>query len=1036
MTDNEPAHSQSDGRPARREFGRRPVLALFAVGGGAALLGAVTDNPVAGLLASLLGTGAPAGSLLAVRPDDGLLVTLSFTNLDVRTSLTQPPQLALHDATTDGLVTIGFTAQSIFEQTTFDNRPPGTLPPLPAPAQPVPALVSGPSRIVLRVPAGTAPFPYDLPTLLDLARFSPSVSPAADGAAPPGAPSATQTAIEAPFRLILSPGSTALFAAVRNPVTRNGRTELWHARAVPRRPDGTPSQVPGQLPVRAVWTPDLLPTNDLPPWANNRSTASLLPADRQGIVQKTTTEAPAKASLLLVSPMGASLDIDAHWTSDGLIGWRHQSYLGRDNYVRVEDAGYLFPFGFPAELITVTERIISDGEAFLRTQQFIVLRRSSVDYTQDPVVPNPQPFAGRNQPFTRVTTSTLVSPPLFAPINSGEFVTIADAGLAPVKLRYKLTLTTKDGRTVTSDLPLVYLSDTDALTTAAIAPFITAYQATSPELRTLSLGGQKVAYVPPALPADHSLPTTGILLSAAVAGFNRNQAGTVKEQAAFPILASADVHIEELDAIGGPQGVSTTLSYEDSIYLPHGFGGDPNSGEVWAKLTSTAPVQPAVVPTPDQALNFALSQATGGGMVAPQFAVDALSRVHGTITDLKSIAKNHFDPTAYFKNEAIKLLGAIPLNQVIDIDDPLNNLPPLPSTDENIPKIKTNRTGNTVETVITWNAKLKQFPEGDGNLFTFVPATTDPDRRLRLEVRFTASPDGVTSSVVRGELHNASLVFLDMIEQPIERFTFETHNGAKPAIELKLGLPKFLGDLRFLATLQDFLPALPGGVKIEHTPTGVSAGMTLAVPTVPLGVVLVQNLAVGVLFNLPFTGAPATLSFSFSTREHPFAVTVMALGGGGFLTIALSTAGGPPAIEGSLEFGAAVALDFGVASGSVSIMAGIYIAFGPKPDSQGQPGPSTVVITGYIRALGELSVLGLIHASVEFYLGLTFFKELDGKSEGKVQGEATLKIRVEVFLFSTTVSVTLRKEIGSGIDPSFGEQISAADWSSYCAAFA
>jgi len=35
------------------------------------------------------------------------------------------------------------------------------------------------------------------------------------------------------------------------------------------------------------------------------------------------------------------------------------------------------------------------------------------------------------------------------------------------------------------------------------------------------------------------------------------------------------VHIEELDAIGGPQGVITTLSYEDTIYLPHGFGGDP-----------------------------------------------------------------------------------------------------------------------------------------------------------------------------------------------------------------------------------------------------------------------------------------------------------------------------------------------------------------------------------------------------------------------------------------------------------------------------
>jgi len=35
------------------------------------------------------------------------------------------------------------------------------------------------------------------------------------------------------------------------------------------------------------------------------------------------------------------------------------------------------------------------------------------------------------------------------------------------------------------------------------------------------------------------------------------------------------VHIEELDAIGGPQGVITTLSYEDTIYLPHWFRRRP-----------------------------------------------------------------------------------------------------------------------------------------------------------------------------------------------------------------------------------------------------------------------------------------------------------------------------------------------------------------------------------------------------------------------------------------------------------------------------
>jgi hypothetical protein len=41
-----------------------------------------------------------------------------------------------------------------------------------------------------------------------------------------------------------------------------------------------------------------------------------------------------------------------------------------------------------------------------------------------------------------------------------------------------------------------------------------------------------------------------------------------------------------------------------------------------------------------------------------------------------------------------------------------------------------------------------------------------------------------------------------------------------------------------------------------------------------------------------------------------------------------------------------------------------------------------------------------------------------------------------VLFFSESVSITMHKEFGSGADPSFGDQISAGDWSTYCAAFA
>ncbi|WP_207222731.1 hypothetical protein [Herbihabitans rhizosphaerae] len=917
-------------------------------------------------------------------------------------------------------MTITFPAQSLFERAVFDN---GSGPP--TPERPIETRLSAPSRIVVRIPAGSAPIDYDLPTLLDLAKYPLAVSPFANQR-PPGSPEPTTeppqnvTAIEAPWRLILSPEGTAVFTAARTPVTRNGRTELWHARAT------TSGQTPGQLPIRAIWTPDI--TNPLDPndWAAKAESASLTPDHRKQIVRKSTTENPAQASLLLVSPMGTSLDLEAVWTSNGLIGWRHLSWLGRDNYVKTEEAGYLFPFGFPATLLSITERVFKDGLAFQRKRFFIVVRVPTVDYPA-----GLQTFAGRAQPFTGAATSTIVSPPLAELPQNDRFVSVLGANGAPTELRYQLALTTKDGRTVSADLPMIWVDDTTGENPGNLGTTMAAYAAAEEPLRTLNLGGQKVGFVEPKPPEpgvpqeDRALPTTAMLISARLA---------TKEDgdrlAAFPDLVHADVHVEELDAFSGPAKVITRLSYEPEIYLDKGFGGSANPGDVWAKVATVAP--PGFAAQAVDPLQFALSQAAGGGMAAPKFAVDALSRVHGTVTDLTNIAQNKFNPEEYFdlQDTAIKLLGAIPLREVIEIDD----APSLPS-DQNIPKITTNRIGDdTVETVVTWKPKLKAVPVGTGKLCTFEPATTDPDRRLHLEVKITASADGSTTSVVRGELNNAALVFVEMIRQPIDRLRFESRDGGKPSIDLKLGTPEFKGDLRFLSRLKDLLPALPGGVKIDTTPTGVKAGLTLAVPSVPIGVVLVQNLAVGVLFDLPFNGDPARLFFSFGTREAPFRCTVMALGGGGFLTIGLSVNGGPPAIEGSLEFGAAVAIDLGVASGSVSIMAGIYIAFGPKTNDKNEFVGNTIVITGFIRAVGELSVLGLIHISLEFYLGLTFKKE--GTEEGRVEGEATLKVRVEVFLFSTSVSVTLRKEIGSGVDPSFGDQISASDWSSYCAAFA
>ena len=150
-------------------------------------------------------------------------------------------------------------------------------------------------------------------------------------------------------------------------------------------------------------------------------------------------------------------------------------------------------------------------------------------------------------------------------------------------------------------------------------------------------------------------------------------------------------------------------------------------------------------------------------------------------------------------------------------------------------------------------------------------------------------------------------------------------------------------------------------------------------------------------------------------------------GGGGFFHLQLDTAG-MKELEAAFEFGVTAALDIGVASGSVHMMAGIYFSLERR-----DPGNElAATLTGYLRMGGSLSVLGLITVSVEFNLSFTYAEA------GKAYGRATLTVEVEIAFFSTSVELTVERTFGgeSG-DPKFVEAFTTADtWSEYATAFA
>jgi hypothetical protein len=134
------------------------------------------------------------------------------------------------------------------------------------------------------------------------------------------------------------------------------------------------------------------------------------------------------------------------------------------------------------------------------------------------------------------------------------------------------------------------------------------------------------------------------------------------------------------------------------------------------------------------------------------------------------------------------------------------------------------------------------------------------------------------------------------------------------------------------------------------------------------------------------------------------------------------------ALEVALEFGATAALDIGVASGEVHIMAGIYFSLQRKEGSS----DLAAILTGYLRLGGSLNVLGIISISVEFNLSFTY----DGARD-KAYGRATLTVSVHVLFFSASVELTVERAFGGSGDPHFIDFFPEPEpWREYALAFA
>lgn len=724
------------------------------------------------------------------------------------------------------------------------------------------------------------------------------------------------------------------------------------------------------------------------------------------------------------------------WIDDhqlDLSEWVHVAAQGRDHYVKLVYEGFLYPFCNRAALIKVTERkfidaTLEDGSqapvAYLIQRQYIVVREPIKVYPLGGVLGYQS--NGLEMPIRQIRVTTTVTPDLHLPrdmIGTTQFsswIVVDQAN--PHDYQFHIIATDVEGNTAEFTTPLIFYSFTDI--PGGLGDVQAEYQKPG-ERRACAVRGQKVAFAArdPNLPSDNTtLPTDALYFDTQTNDNIRDAYGGF-----LPVLFKANVRLASVEQMLGTNAPTTIRLYPD--YVSNGL--DTNAG-VFAQIVTDPGTTPPTL-NPDT-LSIGFTPKQGGGMSTPNMALASLTRKGGpTAGDPANAAQDRFDANDFFSGLGAnipQLFGAIKLTDILPVGGAA-------SAATNAPRINTSTVdtpggGKTVTVTFDWSPQLRPFT--DAPIVAFQPG---PAAALTIHGAFTkqlspqSTPVGPGSSTLTGKLTDFTITLLESVAINVTSFAFAASGGSKPDVKVDLDAATpfdFTGDLTFVEDLKQIIPAgaLGDGPSLDLTPAGVHVGFAISLPPAGIGVFSLQNVKFTAGLDLPFFSGSPVLDLAFAEREHPFILTVALFGGGGFFHLQADP-GEMRLLEAAFEFGAAVSVDIGVASGGVHVMAGIYFSI-----QQTSPTDKKTTLTGFFRCGGELSVLGIASVSIEFELSFTY------QDPGKATGQATVTFSVSVLFFSASWSVSVQKTFaGSAADPSFADLITApAIWQSYAEAFA
>ena len=780
-----------------------------------------------------------------------------------------------------------------------------------------------------------------------------------------------------------------------------------------------------------------------------------------------------------LTALGADVQLDGLWNapSSDLTGWHHVATSGRDHYVKIVRRGYLFPLGHRAVNVIVVERLLASdpanpdqwSDAVLQSQTYVKVTQPLKTY------PAPgQPFSGHSWPFSSVELKTLITPPLQQPLpafpaagnSDAQAAEMLDASDNPVM--WSMVATDEAGHAIHLILPLIFVYGGDdrvyignEFDPAYMQTIAAAYNTLDPSMRQWTTGGEPMMFAPEAgAPVGSTThPVLQITLEAATSDADPTASGpppsppsvaqlTEDDQPSFyPVLGQARVRLPAADLLSGTtfgdsQGEGVGVEY----YPPYVMGGLPNAknpGTVYAALTEST----GSTPTPP-VLSFPTDKV--GGISAPNIALTGLSAVAGLVAgDLPTYAtKGAQIPSEYFKplptqmgTQFPLLFGGLSLANILEsFEDAPFNMPLVVNQLDETTGVRTIHYSMTAS-LQNWPSTSPVFqPNAGGSMTLDALIMIAPNQSPTYKVKGSIDPFLIDIIGTSSEL--------SFITIPIKSASFTSLSGSKADVTVAVGSIEFQGPLTFLNALEEFLGAFGQGFQVSVTPTEIKAGFSFTLPTIEVGVVSISNFGLSTSLEIPFLNAPALATFSFASQAHQFLVTVDMFGGGGYVTLVLGLTS-VQTVSISIQFEGNFALDIYVASGSLSVAAGVSYLY--------QKGKG-VTLVGFVHITGEVEVLGIISVTAELDMELTF---VEGPTSSSISGTASLTISVHIIFFTVSVGFTITKQfsgstnngvmqqagmrsLGRGTkgddsvtSPTFASIIpDQATWSTYCSSFA